>query len=450
MAKISDIIKAQLDIITSNTNADTKSKDTESEGEERDARRESALLALADLCDDVDNARDFHTAGGVQALAPLLNPEIGEEENLRGLVALVLGTAVKNNYDFQLWLLEDEHGNDGNSGINGNSGIEGNSGYKNKDTLVWLIQLLKAKDERVQRRALYALSSAARGNADIQEVILDITVPTASTTSTSTTETLTQEPELESQKIKKNATDEKTVLLLLEQSLLPILQANGPGSSLPSAELVRKAVAFSVDMLEEYSYIQQQIANPSGISVPLADGSEGLTSQAALEAVSMQLMQQLHALRPLGAQICTETWSGAIYGVFTETVAVLTRDGEEDTDSGNKTTEVEIEVEVEGKQSLLSGLKQKIGLGSNKGNKASVLDVSTVVPTSTLRAIAESSLGSLQYMQQHCPAASVSVSSVSTSLSELLQLLEAWCDRAGDRAGELRESVSAFRGSVLS
>ena len=68
-----------------------------------------ALEQLESLVEDIDNARDFKTIGGFgDIVSALINPE--SERVLprgKGLAASVIGNAVKSDYDFQLWVLED-------------------------------------------------------------------------------------------------------------------------------------------------------------------------------------------------------------------------------------------------------------------------------------------------------------------------------------------------------
>ena len=113
-----------------------------------------ALEQLESLVEDIDNARDFKTIGGFGAIvSALINPESEKEYSLeeRSLAASVIGNAVKSDYDFQLWVLED-----------GAQCLRG-----------LLSMLHSGKDDVIRRRALYALASASRGNSDVQEALLD-------------------------------------------------------------------------------------------------------------------------------------------------------------------------------------------------------------------------------------------------------------------------------------
>jgi hypothetical protein len=55
------------------------------------------------LC-DIDNARDFHTIGGWPALAACLSSAYPVDT--QALAAWAIGSAVKNSYDYQLWVIE--------------------------------------------------------------------------------------------------------------------------------------------------------------------------------------------------------------------------------------------------------------------------------------------------------------------------------------------------------
>lgn len=63
----------------------------------------TALYDLEDLLGDIDMARDFHILGGFPILTTLLESHL---ENVREMAAWVIGTAVKNQPDHQLWVLE--------------------------------------------------------------------------------------------------------------------------------------------------------------------------------------------------------------------------------------------------------------------------------------------------------------------------------------------------------
>ena len=117
-----------------------------------------ALLQLESLVEDIDNARDFYTTGCFTSLSASVFGDTDNNYTMeeRGIIALTLGNAVKSDYDFQLWVLENEaiclHG---------------------------LLEMLESSDsdDILRRRALYALSSAARGNPDVQSLLLSMESP---------------------------------------------------------------------------------------------------------------------------------------------------------------------------------------------------------------------------------------------------------------------------------
>lgn len=66
-----------------------------------------ALADLEDLLSDIDMARDFHTIGGFPTLASMLRES--QPEGVREMAAWAIGTAVKNEPEHQLWVLEVSH-----------------------------------------------------------------------------------------------------------------------------------------------------------------------------------------------------------------------------------------------------------------------------------------------------------------------------------------------------
>lgn len=67
----------------------------------------SALADLEDLLSDIDMAKDFHTIGGFPALVSMLRDS--QPESVREMAAWAIGTAVKNEPEHQLWVLEVSH-----------------------------------------------------------------------------------------------------------------------------------------------------------------------------------------------------------------------------------------------------------------------------------------------------------------------------------------------------
>lgn len=133
------------------------------------------LVVLESLLADIDNARDFHTIGGWKILLNFL--QLNNSIEIRTQTALCIGTAVKNDYDYQLWILED---------VNIIQTTQ-TSGlllllHNLKITLSNIPQLtitsLSAldlqKNYKLISRLIYAISSCTRGNMDIQETLVKI------------------------------------------------------------------------------------------------------------------------------------------------------------------------------------------------------------------------------------------------------------------------------------
>eukprot|EP01036_Dinobryon_divergens_P033291 gene33291-43046_t len=107
--------------------------------------KQASLRELEGLLCDIDNARDFHTIGGWPALAACLSPAYPADT--QALAAWAIGSAVKNSYDYQLWLLV---------GI-----VSTYEKQQHQETVNELFQ-------EVLKKAIYAVSAAARGNVDVQ------------------------------------------------------------------------------------------------------------------------------------------------------------------------------------------------------------------------------------------------------------------------------------------
>lgn len=90
MPKVNEILTARLEVLQ---NPDAS---------------ESALVfvlnELEDLLSDIDMARDFHTLAGLPILASMLSKS--QPEPVREVAAWAIGTAVKNEPEYQLWVLE--------------------------------------------------------------------------------------------------------------------------------------------------------------------------------------------------------------------------------------------------------------------------------------------------------------------------------------------------------
>jgi len=230
--------------------------------------RASALEQLQDVLDDVDNARDFHTVGGFDALAAVLDP-LGyspDTDEEQGLAALALGNAIKNQYDFQKWVLEPT---------------------AQPTLLLRLLHLLAAGSEKSKRRALYAISSAARGNLDVQASLRDFRAEGAG-------------PSL-------------SAMLLREMA--------GGAEAEAEMELPRKVLAFVADMLEEHTFIQGTMASPADLAEP------GLSEEQAQAQVA-EILAQLAALQPVGEHFCDAEWVRAGFRALARSTQLLQAHGQ--------------------------------------------------------------------------------------------------------------------------
>jgi hypothetical protein len=133
------------------------------------------LIDLESLLADIDNARDFHTIEAWPTLLGFLDKSFPLPVRTKAVWAV--GTAMKNSYDYQLWILEKTE-----SLIvkeEPKTGMEMLLEMFEESSMMSNMQQLQQekgeKEERIefQKRVLYALSSALRGNLDIQETILN-------------------------------------------------------------------------------------------------------------------------------------------------------------------------------------------------------------------------------------------------------------------------------------
>lgn len=204
------------------------------------------LIDLESLLLDIDNARDFHTIGAWPVLLQHLHYSYPME--VRTLAAWAVGSAMKNSYDYQLWLLEN---------------VEISTKY-NTTGIDLLLQMLydashasNSVDVDFQKRALYAISSALRGNLDIQDQVL----------------------------FKGSLEDKKYNIF---QCLKVLAMKNDT-----TPEVMRRIWSLASDILEEREYIRQQLQDElekekfAGVS-DTQNVSQTTLSQAqiALEAIT--------------------------------------------------------------------------------------------------------------------------------------------------------------------
>jgi uncharacterized protein Yka (UPF0111/DUF47 family) len=257
----------------------------------------TTLTDLEVILGDIDNARDFHTIGGWPTLVGMLSSTRPTEH--RSLAALAIGTAVKNSYDFQLWSLEKvfEEGSvnpvDMTSLFKDLSGpqvvrmslkellADKKSGVDLLTEILWseaaaFLELSEFQcnitivgEDALLRRSLYAVSSAARGNPDVQQALLEA---------------------LQIADVPYNS----SFLWSLEQLSNPCLRS--------SVEVARKVWAFVVDMLDEREYARVTLY-----------GSPEFTPQ---------MREELLALPLLGDHFCTSNWAYAAHNAI---VGILER-----------------------------------------------------------------------------------------------------------------------------
>lgn len=116
-------------------------------------------------------------------------------------------------------------------------------------------------DQKIRRYVLYAISSASRGNADVQAALLDIQIP-------NNNETLNLENNSLFLKYMRE--------LVLETQIHPII--------------TRKIWALVSDMLEEREYIRGEFISELGDDVPI------------------DVIEQINSIKLLGDEFCSEFW----------------------------------------------------------------------------------------------------------------------------------------------
>lgn len=197
------------------------------------------LKELEALLDDVDNARDFHTIGGWPTLLSFLTES--HPPAVRATAAWAVGTAVKNTYDYQLWTLE------ALSEVSGVS-AEGAAPTGVQLLLSALEASVESGDTELQKRSLYALSAAMRGNVDVQDAVRQVRGPTG----------------------------EASYLTSLWR-LARVNSDNDQGAAV-AADVQRKVWASLADLLQERAFIRRELANEA--EVQRAQQAQGQSSQS--------------------------------------------------------------------------------------------------------------------------------------------------------------------------
>jgi hypothetical protein len=364
------------------------------------------------VLDDVDNARDFHTMGGFAVLAQALAPEhkdvVTDEE--RGLAALAIGNSIKNQYEFQVWVLDKEmvlvsSASDTVTETSEGKSLKARSYQYYPSLLSSLLHLLETGSDQSRRSAMYAVSSAARGNLDVQAALRDnmaAVEPAAAAAAAA-------------------APVDISALLLLRL---------GDGS----AELRRKIYAFISDMLEEFYYIQEQIRNPENF---LIDGDAS--------GQELELMKQLHALRPLGKGFCTAQWASSGWHSLDAAVQALVTETAEA--KIQECLAVQTERTAKDSEAAAAESESIDDIDDNLQVRCSpsVLFTAEKRPQVTAwRALAENALSTLRHMRMACPQSAQDEAEAALH-SRSLRDVRAWAQRVGDFAGEVDQLAASLQ-----
>jgi hypothetical protein len=240
------------------------------------------LVVLESLLADIDNSRDFHTIGGWPVILGLLR--LNNSLEIRSHASWCIGTAVKNDYDFQLWIFE-----------------EVVSAQVSTSGLVLLLQNLEDSvnfftnehsgedSERLAqqhygltKRVLYALASCLRGNMDVQEIVLSL-----------------------SSQSSPSANHLSHLLLTLATHSL--------GNSILSSNqnqlvVLRKIWSLISDMVDELAYLREGLI--SEIILSRQSQGSGNRIEDSLESQIKEATQQIH---PLGELFLTKDPSEDIW-----------------------------------------------------------------------------------------------------------------------------------------
>jgi len=223
---------------------------------------------------------------------------------VRAAAAWAVGTAVKNSYDYQLWVLErpsthptplraKPHQDDAAAAAAAAAaavGVDGDavpapstlSTVGDRSCLEHLVALLPSPTaaaaragyserpvtvpEELQRRALYALSASLRGNTDVQEAVMGITPATLGWVPTDPAAEIANEEEAEAVFVTylAHAAADPTYRRA-NHTTSSDSQAAAAAASVASVavppEVRRKVWAVVADMLQERAYVRQELAS---------------------------------------------------------------------------------------------------------------------------------------------------------------------------------------------
>jgi hypothetical protein len=252
------------------------------------SHRVALLEELEDLISDLDNARDFHTIGGWPVLVSLLHESYPSV--IRQRAAQCVGSAIKHNEEYQSWLLEpvtitlevyhtlaldgEEAKKEKEMDIESTPAIIKTFSTTAFSLLLDILGLpistiISAEPDnlveawehwQLQKSTWYALSAGLRGNVDLQTVYFQLHPTTTTTTTTSG----------DSSSI-GNSSGQTSIFFqrIVDLSELYIhAVSHTPHTHILSAEsfhflhyeIIRKIWSLVYDLVEEFHYLQQELA----------------------------------------------------------------------------------------------------------------------------------------------------------------------------------------------
>ena len=283
MVKPVDYMKDLLEGIEHPTISATSDNNNNGNNNIKYRNRTANLIELESMVDDIDNARDFYAIGGWSTLCEIVENSNDYSSPDRALAAWVQGSAIKSDYDCQLWVLET---------INSSSAVD-KTELSSYTCLSALILLLKDGNEEEQRKALYAISSASRGNMDVQQALQANNLITDSLSKTS----------------QENITSTRSTVFSLKSvpiiiSILDSIVAQRNNTF----ELQRKIWAFVRDMLEEAAYLNR-LAFEEWLITNNGDKNIQIDEKVQWNDVSPGIVITRQGFIPLGRHFCNVKWA---------------------------------------------------------------------------------------------------------------------------------------------
>lgn len=265
---------------------------------ESSAEIKASFKELESMVSDIDNARDFKHIGGWPTLLSYLEPTHTPAH--RSLAAWVIGTAVKNDYDYQLWILEAAHNDTYWTDKSAGGDASPLPYFANWNGLQHLIDILldptcsmspyaagvgdndtvaeqEVDCDAMQRRAMYAIAACARGNVDVQSQL----------------HTLTFVPQSSKYVTTDSAHSKDTLQFVDALQFYADLEGVGGYLALVRPERSRKVWGFVEDMLQERLYIRSEVME--------VIGNFNDTDNAAL-------LEQVSSLTVFSDQFDSATW----------------------------------------------------------------------------------------------------------------------------------------------